>query len=76
LAFLQRQKDDTQQRNSSEQPPVAGQSILPLEDLEKMAEDLVEQCDELEKAGLVDYQMGVAEQEIISRKLRSSIVEN
>jgi len=33
-----------------------------------MAEDLVAQCDGLERTGLVDYQMGVAEEEIVMRK--------
>ena len=34
-----------------------------------MGDNLVVQADELERLGLVDYQMGVAEEEIITRKL-------
>ena len=34
-----------------------------------MGDNLVAQADELERLGLVDYQMGVAEEEIITRKL-------
>ena len=35
-----------------------------------MGDNLVAQADELERLGLVDYQMGVAEEEIITRKPR------
>ena len=33
-----------------------------------MGDNLVAHADELERLGLVDYQMGVAEEEIITRK--------
>ena len=35
-----------------------------------MGDNLVAQADELERLGLVDYQMGVAEEEIIASKPR------
>ena len=35
-----------------------------------MGDNLVAQADELERLGLVDYQMGVAEEEIITSKPR------
>lgn len=35
-----------------------------------MGDNLVAQSDELERLGLVDYQMGVAEEEVITSKPR------
>ncbi|KAI4147620.1 MAG: hypothetical protein L6R39_003063, partial [Caloplaca ligustica] len=66
LAVLQRQKDDTHQMIDSGQPPGAPQNLLPEAFLERMAEALVSLCDGMEKYGLVDYQMGVWEEEIMS----------
>ncbi len=37
-------------------------------DLERLSSELVRLCDSVEKHGLVDYQMGVAEEEIMDRK--------
>lgn len=70
LAVLQRQKDDTQHLMDTGQPPVPPQSTLPATLLESMAEALVSLCDGLEKYGLVDYQMGVWEEEIMSSEAR------
>ena len=39
-----------------------------METLRKLGDDLVAHGEELEKFGLVDYQMGVAEEEIIRSK--------
>lgn len=50
------------------QPPPPPQSLIPEEFLEKMGHDLVRLCDAMERHGLVDYQMGVWEEEIISSK--------
>ncbi len=71
LALLQRQEDDTQQMLSSGRPPAVPQNLLPKEFLEEMGNELVSLCDGLEKHGLVDYQMGVSEQEIIESKPKS-----
>lgn len=68
LAVLQRQKEDTQEMLNSGQPPNPPQSILQLEVLERMGTELVRLCDSMEKHGLVDYQMGVWEEEILSSK--------
>ncbi|KAL2052634.1 hypothetical protein ABVK25_007194 [Lepraria finkii] len=65
LALLQRQKDDTRQMLDTGRPPTRPQSLLPVETLRKLGEDLIVHADELEKLGLVDYQMGVAEEEIL-----------
>lgn len=40
-------------------------NILHAETLEKMGRELVRLCDRMERHGLVDYQMGVWEEEII-----------
>ena len=74
LAMLQRQKDDTQRMLDSGRPPVQPQSLLPKESLEELGNELVSLCDGLEKHGLVDYEMGVSEQEIIESKPKSSLI--
>ncbi len=51
---------------NSGQPPIPPRSILQLETLERMGAELVRLCDSMEKHGLVDYQMGVWEEEILS----------
>ena len=49
--------------------PVPPQSLLPIDTLERMGDNLVAHCDSLGRLGLVDYQMGVSEEEIIDSKL-------
>ncbi|MCJ1412624.1 hypothetical protein MMC19_006721 [Ptychographa xylographoides] len=66
LAVLQQQKDMTQRILDSGQTPQPPQSILRLDFLERMGRELVRLCDGMERHGLVDYQMGVWEEEIIS----------
>lgn len=65
LALLQRQLDETQRMLETGLPPA---EILPAEDLEKMGDNLERHCDELAKFGLVDYEMGVAEEHIEESK--------
>jgi hypothetical protein len=65
LATLQRQHDLTQALHES-------QSLISTQALEQLARELVRLCDEVEKHGLVDYQMGVAEEEIMNREFKSS----
>jgi hypothetical protein len=43
------------------------QSIISTQGLEQLARELVRLCDDVEKHGLVDYQMGVAEEDIMDR---------
>lgn len=50
------------------QPPVPPGNVLQGAVLERMGEALVSFCDGVEKYGLVDYQMGVWEEEIMSSK--------
>jgi hypothetical protein len=41
------------------------QSLMSQEFIDKMAKDLIRMCDVIEKHGLIDYQYGVAEEQII-----------
>ena len=66
LTTLQRQKDMTQEMISAGQRPQPPQSLIEYDFLEKMGTQLVKNCDAMEKHGLVDYQMGVWEEEIIA----------
>ncbi len=64
--MLQKQKDTTQEMIDRGQPPVPPQSYLQKNFLETMGRELIRLCDGTETYGLVDYQMGVWEEEIIS----------
>ena len=68
LAVLQHQKELTQRMLETGEPPVAPQSLISEESLENMGSELVRLCDTMEKHGLVDYQVGVWEEEIISSR--------
>lgn len=50
-----------------------GQSFMTQEFINKMAKDLIRMCDAVEKHGLVDYQYGVAEEQIIMSRSSSAI---
>lgn len=69
LSVLQKQKDLTQEMLDTGQRPQQPQSLMDSESMEGMGKELIRLCDIMEKHGLVDYQMGVWEEEIISRKL-------
>ena len=58
--------------NTGQGPPPP-QSVLQENFLERMGNELVKYCDELERFGLVDYEMGVWEEEIVSSKTRSTL---
>ena len=64
--LLQRQKDNTQQMIDSGQSPRSPQSLLDKSFLTRMGDELVRLCDDVEQHGLVDYEMGVAEELIVS----------
>lgn len=76
LAVLQRQKENTQEMLDTGQPPRPPQSILQEDFLERMGKELVQLCDTMERHGLVDYQMGVWEEEIIHGEQASSSFRN
>ncbi|KAK4542663.1 hypothetical protein LTR36_006235 [Oleoguttula mirabilis] len=72
LTTLQRQIEMTEEMIQDNQPPREPQSILSAQTLEHLSRELVRLCDNVEQHGLVDYQMGVAEEEIMDREFRSS----
>ena len=61
LSIFQRQKDMLETGQRVQQP----QSLMSQEFITKMAKDLIRMCDLVEKHGLVDYQYGVAEEQIM-----------
>ena len=67
LVSLQRQFD-LAQRLGSGQTLEQGQSIMDAATLDRLSSELVRLCDSIEKHGLVDYQMGVAEEDIMESK--------
>jgi len=73
LAMLQRQRELTAEMIDTGQRPHPPQSILEADQMENMGKELVRLCDIMEKHGLVDYQMGVWEEEIIGRKYSLSL---
>lgn len=66
LATLQKQKAMTQEMVSTGQRPQPPKTLIDYDFLEKMGTQLVKNCDNMEKHGLVDYQMGVWEEEIVA----------
>ncbi|KAG0648503.1 hypothetical protein D0Z07_5418 [Hyphodiscus hymeniophilus] len=62
LSIFQRQKDMLDAGQRIQQP----QSLMSQEFISKMAKDLIRMCDLIEKHGLVDYQYGVAEEQIMN----------
>ena len=64
LALCQKQKDLTQDYIATGQPPVQA-SLLTRDRMDAMGKDLIQLCDQLEQHGLVDYQMGIWEEEIL-----------
>ncbi|KAK0285122.1 hypothetical protein LTR35_005324 [Friedmanniomyces endolithicus] len=70
LTALQRQFDMTQEVLHGNQPLREPQSIMTAQTLEHLSRELVRLCDSVEKHGLVDYQMGVAEEEVLDLIIR------
>lgn len=68
LSVLQKQKEMTQDMLDTGQRPPPPQSLMDTGFMEGMGKELVRLCDIMEKHGLVDYQMGVWEEDIISRE--------
>lgn len=66
LATLQKQKTMTQEMINTGHRPQPPKTLIDYDFLEKMGTQLVKNCDNMEKHGLVDYQMGVWEEEIVA----------
>lgn len=45
-----------------------GQTLLSEENAQKMMDDLIRHCDNIERFGLVDYQYGVWEEQVVASK--------
>jgi hypothetical protein len=60
-ALGQKQRDITEQAIQRGRPPA---DILSAEIIRRIVDELVTICDQLEGYGLVDYEMGVAEEQI------------
>jgi hypothetical protein len=75
LALLQRQKESTQSMIASGRTLAPGQTLLQEDLLERMARELIRMCDGLERHGLVDYQMGVWEEEIMTGTSTQEVLE-
>jgi hypothetical protein len=69
LAVLQRQKEFTMEMLDTGQRRHPPQTLMEFDQMEAMGKELVRLCDNMEKHGLVDYQMGVWEEEIMTGKL-------
>ncbi|CAK3979671.1 Hypothetical predicted protein [Lecanosticta acicola] len=70
LSTLQAQFDLTQEWIGNHQPVREPRSIMSQQILQTLSRELVRLCDSVEKHGLVDYQMGVAEEEIMDLLLQ------
>jgi hypothetical protein len=68
LSALTTQSEMTRHTIATGQRPQAPQTLMDTEQMETMGKELVRLCDLMEKHGLVDYQMGVWEEDIISCK--------
>lgn len=68
MTVLQRQHDLTQDMVQTGRSVHESQSVMSSQHLDMLGRELVRMCDNVEKHGLVDYQMGVAEEEIMDRE--------
>ena len=66
LALLQRQKEVTEQAISLDRSTASSENLVSAGFLDRMGSELVRLCDSIERHGLVDYEMGVAEEEIMN----------
>ncbi len=69
LVTLQRQFDMTEEMNQTGFQPRDPHSLLNAASLERLGNELVRLCDGVDKQGLIDFQIGVAEDEIIECEL-------
>lgn len=76
LSVLQRQKDITQEMLDTGQQPQQPQSLMDVEFMKGMGAEVVRLCDSMEKHGLVDYEMGVWEEQIIDRECPLLIINS
>lgn len=75
LTLFQKQKDMTLEAIQTGIAPRPPQSLVSSEYLERMSKDLVRLSDGVEKHGLVDYQLGIWEENIMDSKFYASDVQ-
>jgi hypothetical protein len=75
LVVLQRQREITMDWHQTGQRPPGSTSLLEHDQMELMGKELVRLCDVMEKHGLVDYQMGVWEEEIVGCKSFATLMD-
>ena len=68
LTALQRQHDMTEDMYRTNQAVQEPYSLMNSQALEQLSRELIRLCDMVERFGLVDYQMGVQEEEIMDCK--------
>ncbi|KAK5163486.1 uncharacterized protein LTR77_010668 [Saxophila tyrrhenica] len=73
LVALQRQFDMTEEMVQTSYQPREPQSLMSAASLTRLGDELARLCDSVEKHGLVDYQLGVAEDEIMDLLIRCLI---
>jgi len=66
LSALQREKQMLNNMIESGQRPQPPQTLIEYSYLESLGDALIKLCDQMEKHGLVDYEMGVWEEEIVA----------
>jgi hypothetical protein len=76
LAVLQKQKELTVEMLNARQRLHPPQSLMEYDQMESMGKELVRLCDIMEKHGLVDYQMGVWEEEIMTGMFQSTLISS
>lgn len=69
LATFQAQKELME----SGRPLGRGQTLITLDGLKKLGDELVRLCDSIERHGLVDYQYGVWEEQITESRLTTPV---
>jgi len=61
---MQKEKESLQALSGGQRLP-SSQNIIPMDQLARMVEALIGWCDSVEKYGLVDYEIGIWEEEIL-----------
>jgi hypothetical protein len=69
LTLFQKQRELITEMHNMRQHLHPPQNIMEYDLMESMGEKLIQLCDFMEKHGLVDYQMGVWEEEIMTGEI-------
>lgn len=76
FTVLQKQLDMTRTMTTTGRTVQLPQSLMNTDTMEMLGRELVRMCDPIETLGLVDYQMGVAEERILDSESESQLVIN